>query len=102
MAWYDPTSWSGDTWKRIGIGAATGGLSEVGKAGYDYFYGDPAKNVQAAYDQAMGQSEQRAGNIRDFLMGQQQKALGYYQKPQAMFDRAYGQGLQPQQLPGKR
>lgn len=92
----------------LGAGAdiATGGIYTPGKSalkkGYDYFWGDPANDVKNAYDQAMGQSDMRSGAIRDFLMGQQQKALEFYKKPQAMFDRAYGQGLQPQQLPGRR
>lgn len=69
------------------------------QAGYDAFYGDPANQVKAAYDTAMGQSKESGAKISDFLMGQQDKALGFYKKPQGMFDSAYGNGLMPQQMP---
>lgn len=84
-------------------GAVKGDFSQAAlgplATGYDYFYGDPANDVKKAYDEAMGQTEQRSGRIRDFLMGQQQQALGYYKPVQGMFQNAYGSGLQPQQTP---
>src|SRR5262245_43120589 len=30
MAWYNPASWSGEDWKRVGLGVVTGGQSELG------------------------------------------------------------------------
>jgi hypothetical protein len=68
---------------------------------YHSIYGGPAEDVKAAYAKAMGESEQRSGRIRDFLMGQQGQALGYYKPVQNMFERAYGVGLKPQQTPGQ-
>lgn len=39
MSWYDPTSWSGDDWRNIGIGAATGGVGLVPLAASGGFSG---------------------------------------------------------------
>lgn len=32
MSWYDPTSWSGNDWKNIGLGVATGGMYNMNQA----------------------------------------------------------------------
>lgn len=73
------------------------------KLGYDYFYGEPAKQAEQAYDTGMGYAQQSGSRIKDFLMGQQQQALGYYKPAQNMFNAAYGsQGLMPAQIPGGR
>lgn len=70
---------------------------------YDYFFGSPADEVKAAYDQGMGYAQDSGGRIKDFLLGQQQQALGYYKPVQNMFNSAYGtQGLMPMQRPGGR
>lgn len=69
---------------------------------YDTLYGDPANEVKAAYDAAMGKSQESGMRIKDFLMGQQQEALGKYAPVKGMFQNMYGsQGLSPQQLPGR-
>lgn len=72
----------------------------VGDAAKDYFFDDPANTAKAAYDQAIGQSQASGKQIRDFLMGQQEKALGFYQPMQQLFNQTYGSsGIQAPQIP---
>ena len=108
MGWQDWVPVVGPASKGDFLGAGadvlTGGLYTPGKSalktGYDYFYGDPANNVKAAYDQAMGYSQASGQKIKDFLMGQQQQALGYYAPVQHKYDAAYGtQGIQGPMIP---
>lgn len=99
MSWYD---WIPGVSNIAGIakGDSTQALLGPGAAAKNYFFDEPANSAKAAYDQAMGQSAASAKQIQDFLMGQQGKALGYYQPIQDMFNRTYGQGIQGPKLPG--
>lgn len=63
--------------------------------------GNP-EDVKAAYDKAMQQSMQMGQQTKNFLMGQQGKALGFYQPIQQLFNNAYGtQGIAAPQVPGQ-
>jgi hypothetical protein len=68
-------------------------LSDVPLIGgfVDTLRGNP-DDIKAAYDSAMGQSAANQEKLKAFLMGQQQKAQGFYAPLQQMFSRAYGQG----------
>lgn len=70
------------------------------QAGYDYFIGDPANQVKAAYDRAAQQANANSAGIRDFLMGRLGQAQKFYQPMQEMFNQTYGtQGVQAPQVP---
>lgn len=110
MSWYNPGSWSGDTWKRLGLDAATGGQYETynaitgqGPSIYsglvNKLEGDP-NGIKAAYDKAIAQSQASASNIVNFLGKSKQEAQGYYAPMQHMFSNAYGtEGIQAPQVP---
>lgn len=65
-----------------------------------YLFGDPDA-IKQAYEQAMGMSRQMGQESKDFLMGQQAKALQFYAPMQQMFTSMYGtKGMKPAQAPG--
>lgn len=107
-------------WGRIGLGAATGGLSELwnptnyigpfqaagsmaqvpgalgsiwqGTGGRlkNYFFDQPANDVKAAYDEAMKRAQQGGQDVKNFLMDREARAQGFYSPIQKMFENAYG------------
>ncbi len=76
-----------------------GSIPVVGDV-FNELRGNPDE-VKAAYDKAMGMSKQQTEQLKQFLMGQQQKTLGYYAPMQQMMQSAYGtKGLQAPTTPG--
>lgn len=90
-----------DFWDYVGdpAGALTG-INNEGFGGIKkMLFGDPGA-VKKAYDDAMNMSRQMGQESKDFLLGQQGKALQYYQPLQHMFQGAYGtEGIQGPQTP---
>jgi hypothetical protein len=103
FSFYD-IPWLGQTVKDVKDGnygtavadAATFGLYSPAK---NYFFDDPANNIKAAYDKALGDVEGNKRQMMDFYLGQQQKAQGFYKPLQEMFSKAYGGGIQGPQVP---
>lgn len=76
-------------------GTNTQGASGVKKM----LFGDPDA-IKKAYDQMAGLAKDMTGQTRNFLAGQENKALQYYAPLQHMFQAAYGtEGMQAPQIP---
>ena len=76
-------------------GTNTEGVGGVKKM----LFGDPDA-IKSAYDEAMNRSKQMGNESKDFLLGQQQKALAHFAPLQNMFQGAYGtQGIEGPQVP---
>lgn len=106
MSWDDslngdlsPATWFKDAYHGLG-GGNIGGGNAVGLGGaWNAFTGDP-KGVIAAYNAAISQANQGGQDIKNFLLGQQQKALANYGPLQHMFNTMYGTGgIAPAQVP---
>lgn len=94
MADFDFTNFIGDPAGYL-TGVNTEGFGGVKKM----LFGDP-EATKKAYDEAMNRSMQMGQDTKNFLMGQQGKALNYYAPLQRMFQGAYGtQGIQGPQIP---
>lgn len=90
---FSADSWNTKNWETLGD------VPIVGEAQKTIF-GDP-EAIKAAYEKAIGLSQQGSKDIREFLMGQQGKAQQFYGPIQKMFQGMYGtQGLMPQQNTG--
>jgi len=62
-------------------------------------FGDP-QAIKDAYDKMMSTASGMTDKTRQFLAGQEGKALGFYQPMQGMFNSMYGmQGIQAPQVP---
>ena len=85
--WGDPAGYATGTNKE-----GAGGVKKM-------LFGDP-EGIKKAYDDAMAKAEAMGQQGKQFLLGQQGKALAYYAPLQQMFNNAYGnQGLQSPQIP---
>lgn len=102
MAWYDNKT---DFWHLIGDpGGYVSGVNTQGFGGVKNMASGDPDSVKKAYDDAMQMSMASGRETKDFLLGQQGKALAYYAPLQQMFNNAYGangiQGPQTPQVPG--
>lgn len=81
------------------MGFSLGDIPIVGDV-YNGLRGNPDE-IKAAYDKMMQTMQQGTSGIQQFLMGQQSKALRYFDPVQHMLRGAYGtEGIQGPQVPG--
>lgn len=98
MAWYDPTSWSGDTWGRIGMGLATGGLSEAPRLVDKYVTGGSdaagksASAQRSAMDQAMKRLQESSAQQYQNRQQDLQQIMSFYGPAQRYLEQIYGPG----------
>lgn len=68
--------------------------------GKQELFDKPANQVKEAYDRAAGDTRANAQQIRDFLLGREQRAQDFFNPLQQMFQNAYGtKGIQGPQVP---
>lgn len=99
MSWYNDKE---DFWNfATDPGGYITGKNTKGIGGIpDLLSGNPDA-IKQAYDDAMKMAQSSGKETKDFLLGQQGKALAAYAPLQQMFNNAYGtQGIQGPQTPG--
>jgi len=80
-----------------------GYVSGINKGGWtgsiDVLKGNPGQ-IKQAYDDMMAKAQSMTADTRNFLSGQEGKALKFYQPVQGMFNSMYGTGgIQAPQVP---
>lgn len=76
------------------------GANKGGFTGAKNFLSGNPDQIKAAYDQMMGTARQMTGDTRNFLAGQEGRALQFYGPLQHMFNSAYGsEGIRAPQTP---
>ena len=87
---YHPERWGND------IASLGGTVSNA----WDAAKGNPDE-IKKGYDSAIAAQQSGSADIRNFLAGQQEKALGYYKPLQQLFNSSFGtKGMMPAQAPG--